>query len=81
MKINKKLDISTSVVKLSCYDSSYTCIFDRLKNTVDGHPRFKVFVLKENYDYTIDFMVSQVYESLYDVAFQLISDNKDKLVD
>ena len=81
MKITKKFDISTSVINIICYGKSYTCLFDRLSNSVDGHPRFKVYIIKENYDYSIDFIVSQVYASLYDTALQLITQNKEKLVD
>ena len=81
MKLTRKLESKSTVLHLAVDNESYTFVFDRLKNSSVGHPRFKVYVIKNNYDYCHEYIVSQVYESLKDVALKLLDKNLKTLID
>ena len=81
MKLIRRLQSKSSILHLTAYQNNYTFIFERLKNSEVGHPRFKVFVIKNNYDYCYEYIVSQVYESLQDVALLLIQNNFKQLAE
>lgn len=77
MILQKRNDNET-VATINYYGVQFIGVFERLKNSSMGHPRYKVRVIRESWincvyeTWCYTYTISQVYESLKDALLDII---------